>query len=173
MFLSSRSPLAKKIKLENSFQKRDSFIVMMRMKRIFSLSIKLLAICALIFLGFAHNFNFTANFNPGIRAVHHNFHEHKSSGKAIASQICSKAGHAAHGPTIGHEQQDNSPCHDGAPCHACRIGSSMLAPPDSGQIGQAGFRQLAVFSLKKNDTCGIYFVKSNASPRSPPKRAFA
>lgn len=148
----------------------------MRVKKAISLSIRLLCICALISLSFAHNRNRLANYNYSIHSAHvldHTSHGHKSSNSVFASEICSKDHQTNDGLTIGHKQHDDSPCHDGAPCHACRIGSSMLTPPDAGEIGQGGFLQLAVFSLHVIETGGTFFVNSNASPRSPPQGVFA
>jgi len=52
--------------------------------------------------------------------------------------------------------------------HACRIGASMLTPPDSVEIGEHHLFLVEILLPYDAVTFGTFFVKSNASPRSPP-----
>lgn len=146
---------------------------MMRLKKSLSLVTRLLCIFALIGLNFAHNLN--SNTLSGLygssyskRIVGSSFNR---SRHILATDICSKQSQSSDLEKITKQNHDNSPCHEGGPCHACRIGSSLLTPPDAGEIGQCAFVEMAVFSLYEIDNPASQFLNSNTSPRSPPHHA--
>lgn len=146
---------------------------MMRLKKSLSLVTRLLCIFALIGLNFAHNLNSNtiSGFNGSShfqRVVSSGFHH---SRHVLVTDICSKESQSSDLEKITKQNHDNSPCHEGGPCHACRIGSSLLTPPDAGEIGQCAFVEMAVFSLYEIDNPASQFLNSNTSPRSPPHHA--
>lgn len=145
---------------------------MMRLKKSLSVVTRLLCIFALIGLSFAHNLN--SNTFSSLYGSSH-FQRIVSSGfnhssHVLATDICSKQSQSSDLEKITKQNHDNSPCHEGGPCHACRIGSSLLTPPDAGEIGYSAFIELAVFSLYEIDNPASHFLNSNTSPRSPPHR---
>lgn len=144
---------------------------MMRLKKSLSLVTRLLCIFALIGLNFAHNFNSRAF--SGLNSSSH-FQHTAGSGfnhwrLVLVTDICSKESQSSDPGKLTKQNHDNSPCHENGPCHACRIGSSMLTPPDAGEIGQGAFVELAMFLTYEIANPASYLLNSNTSPRSPPR----
>ena len=161
--------LAKKTKLENSFLKRESFCEMIGTSKPFSVVIRVLCIFALLNLAFAHNRNFPVlpNSFEAHSSHHHESVQQNHSDMVSDSDICSKNATSKPQKLSKKHHNDNS-CHELGACHACRIGASMLTPPDSVEIGEHNLFLVEILLPYHAVTFGTFFVKSNASPRSPP-----
>ena len=161
--------LAKKIKLDNCFLKRESFCEMIGTSKPFSVVIRVLCIFALLNLAFAHNRNFPVlpNSFASNSSHHHESYRQNHSHMVSDSDICSKNATSKPQKLSKKHHNDNS-CHELGACHACRIGASMLTPPDSVEIGEHHLFLVEILLPYDAVTFGTFFVKSNASPRSPP-----
>ena len=135
----------------------------------FSVVIRVLCIFALLNLAFAHNRNFPVAPNSFASASshHHESVRQNHSHMVFDSDICSKNVSSKPQKLSKKHHNDNS-CHELGACHACRIGASMLTPPDSVEIGAHNLFLVEILLPYDAVTFGTFFVKSNASPRSPP-----
>lgn len=135
----------------------------------FSLVIRVLCIFALLNLAFAHNRNFPVAQNSFASNFSHRHESYRQNHSHMVSDsdICSKNASSKPQKLSKKHQNDNS-CHELGACHACRIGASMLTPPDSVAIGAHNLFLVEILLPYNVVTFGTFFVKSNASPRSPP-----
>ena len=145
------------------------FLEMIGTSKLFSVVIRVLCIFALLNLAFAHNRNFPVSPNSfaSNSSHHHESVRQNHSHMVSDSEICSKNASSKPQKLSKKHHNDNS-CHELGACHACRIGASMLTPPDSVEIGAHSLFLVAILLPYDTVTFGTFFVKSNASPRSPP-----
>ncbi|MBI0141401.1 hypothetical protein H3U94_11030 [Bartonella sp. W8125] len=135
----------------------------------FSVVIRVLCIFALLNLAFAHNRNFPVSSNSfASNSSHHQESVRQNHSHMVSdSDICSKNASSKPQKLSKKHHNDNS-CHELGACHACRIGATMLTPPDSVEIGEHNLFLVEILLPYDAVTFGTFFVKSNASPRSPP-----
>jgi len=82
----------------------------------------------------------------------------------FALQICGK-NIADQG---GVEKHGHSTGHDNTGCHACRLSGSLLPAPSADQAVARPLTILTSLYFLHAAVSGTYFLKANASPRSPP-----
>lgn len=141
---------------------------MMQIHKKGSIFIRLLCIFALLSLNFSHNSALASSHNhPKLHELLNAEYLSTEQQKVIfASELCSSA--SDHTVKYSNSQQDKQDCHTGTPCHACRIGGSMLPPPSENQIGATTLVTFYVLKPLKSQSFAQYIVAKNASPRAPP-----
>lgn len=143
---------------------------MMRINKRFSLSVRLLCIVALLSFNFAHNYKPSSYLYHTLsgRVVDAENLKPGELKEFLASELCSSnAGpnSVIKNDSFSHHDQSY---HDSVPCHACRIGASILPTPNENQIAKISLRVLGTFKPLMSQPFGTYLIATNTSPRAPP-----
>lgn len=146
----------------------------MRIGNRLSVGVRLLCIVALLSLNFAHSLTpVTHADTSGAQSLSHLDNLSQSQMEALfASQICSDSHGEDESLITAPSNHNDQGCHDSVPCHACRIGGAILPLPGGNQIAEITLLTFEYLRPLKSVAFGTYFVKTNASPRSPPPWLF-